>query len=256
MQPQTQFANSYPNGFLLVPDNYGYINHQTRHYNRGLRRAVYFGIGFFAIFLGISLYVIWHVWDIHNQYDQYGVNTQGTITSRNYSSGRSTTYYLHYSFSTPGGQQYFAEQEVDRTTYYNTSVGTSTPIEYLSNNPDESKIPGREADTFLYILFGIFSVLSIFFIFLLVRNIYRRNLLERTGRLIPASLGDATIRERRNRRRRYYDLSVTFQFQNPYGQTISGKDRFVRNDLWGQPLPPPGTHLLVLYANDRLYSLM
>ncbi|OJV92584.1 MAG: hypothetical protein BGO39_32310 [Chloroflexi bacterium 54-19] len=251
------YTQNFSNSFLLEPDNIQFIHRQKSHFNRGLRRGLFAFLVIVSLIFGVAAFLSWRIWDIHNRYEQFGVSTAGTVVDRGYSSGRSTTYYLYYSYNVPGqdGPDQ-GKQDVDYDFYHQTRLGAKLPIEYLSNDPTTSKIAGREADLTWYIVFGLVMAVCLLFISLIVRNIIRRNRLERTGRLLPARLASAYLQERRNRRRRYYVLEVYYDFQNPYGKVLSGKERYVRNDLYVQPLPPPGTPLVLLYASDQLYSLL
>lgn len=252
-----QNTRNFNNSFLLDPDNIQFIQYLKPHYNRGLRRGLFFYMIILVLIFGLAAFLAWRIWDIHNQYEAAGISTLGTVIDRGYSTGRSTTYYLYYSYSVPGKDDpYQGKQDVDYDFYHQTFRGDKVPIEYLSNDPSTSKIAGREADMVWYIVFGLVMIVTLLLIILIIRNLVRRNRLERTGQLLPARVSQAYLQEKRNRRRRYYMLVVDYEFQDPYGKLINNREKYVRNDLCDQPLPPPGAPLVVLYANDRLYSLL
>jgi hypothetical protein len=53
-----------------------------------------------------------------------------------------------------------------------------------------------------------------------------------------------------------YIVTVTYEFQSPTSQTLWSRGSVGRNDLRGQPLPGPGTPVLILYLDDQNYALM
>lgn len=98
--------------------------------------------------------------------------------------------------------------------------------------------------------------------------IYRR--LEKTRRLIDGTLIEAAWRsedftyyqfERSYgwRERQYIEtvLVARYQFVSPSsGQLLKGSTEWERRDLKGKPLPPPGTPIRVLYADDETHMML
>ncbi len=53
-----------------------------------------------------------------------------------------------------------------------------------------------------------------------------------------------------------YHIMVRYQFQSPSGATLAGRQQRRREDLRGQPIPPSGTPVRVLYADDDVYVML
>lgn len=53
-----------------------------------------------------------------------------------------------------------------------------------------------------------------------------------------------------------YHLMVQYQFQSSSGTTLTGRQQRRREDLRGQSIPPPGTPVRVLYADDDAYVML
>jgi hypothetical protein len=79
----------------------------------------------------------------------------------------------------------------------------------------------------------------------------------RNATIIIGSLQSATGRTRlTDKGVTFYDLSVKYEFKTPAGRTITTTAQRVRSDLSGQPLPPDGTPVAILYATDFNYELI
>lgn len=245
-----------PQYFLLVPENQQFIERRQPHYNRAMRRFVYFWVVFFTVVGLIFGFLNWDFWTTNFKYDNEGRQVQATVTGKTSSySGKSHTYRVQFAYEAGYGRAYSGSEVVDYDYYRDHVAGDKIEVVYLPESPDEARIIGQ-FDLTKAIIFAIFLGVSLLFLPLVIRNLIRRRLLEKTGHLIPASLGNAFLKVQKQRYRTNYILRVDFQFQNPYGQFVTGKASYVRNDLFGYPLPPPGTPLMVLYANDKLFQLM
>jgi hypothetical protein len=69
-----------------------------------------------------------------------------------------------------------------------------------------------------------------------------------TGRLIRC--------ERKCYYRSSYQLEVEYAATTPAGQEIKGTQALQRDDLLNEPLPPPGTPVLVLMVDETLYFML
>lgn len=100
--------------------------------------------------------------------------------------------------------------------------------------------------TFLLIMLGI-ALFSVALFGFILWNLRRRESMYREGQIVPGTITSASTRDRNG----YNLLTITYQFANPSGATISGKAQ----GLWSKTMPVPGegTRLDVLYHTDRLH---
>jgi hypothetical protein len=87
-----------------------------------------------------------------------------------------------------------------------------------------------------------------------VRVVLKRRTLSKRGQQIEgeitrcSSFGDSESD---------FKVEVGFGFRSPQtGTWIKGKDSKKRKDLWGKPLPAPGTPVHVLYLDDENYVVL
>ncbi len=71
---------------------------------------------------------------------QDGTAVAGTISNKRFSRGRSSTWYLGYTYSTTDGQPFVREQSVSRSTYGNYEIGTPVNVLYDPAKPKHSVI--------------------------------------------------------------------------------------------------------------------
>jgi hypothetical protein len=53
-----------------------------------------------------------------------------------------------------------------------------------------------------------------------------------------------------------FDIRCEFRFTNPRGEILTGKTLGIRPDVKKKDYPPPGTAMLVLYVNDKLFEAL
>lgn len=122
--------------------------------------------------------------------------------------------------------------------------------------------PGLVAQGAALMLLVLYSVVLggsiLWLIFLIVSRMNLRESLMQQGRLIHGTVvwckGKVHFSEGQSSD--YYHVTVTYEFQSPTGQSLWNRGVEVRDDLRGQPLPKPGTPVLVLYLDDQNYALI
>jgi hypothetical protein len=170
------------------------------------------------------------------------------------------TYYYWIS-----GTHYEGGETFDSSTscdfFYPNSVVNAL---YLPSNPHESRIIGYEPslgtrlkDSLLvgFILFIVWG--SVVFTLAIIkytidkrrfRRLWQHGIL-RDGEIIAAKsklVGRASS---------YYAV-ITYRFQTPKGHTLTGKQSRHREDLRHTGLPPVGTPIYVLYADDDTHVML
>ena len=102
-------------------------------------------------------------------------------------------------------------------------------------------------------VFGAFMALSAWFFVTALRRHWR---LEANGKLIEGMLLEIRLEETSFRTGRKHYVHVQYQFQNPEGITITRYQSQRREDLRDKQLPPPGTPVQVLYADDAAIRIL
>jgi hypothetical protein len=174
---------------------------------------------------------------------------------RRIESDEGATYYITYRF-VADDRGYTVEEVVGKATYYSLEEGQSLTVRYARRAPAIATIqPGRIGG--LLALTGFCLVWNGFVFpisWLSAREVHKRRKLARRGQRIAGEVvhcsggwdsdGD-------------FVLEVRFGFHSPQtGAWIEGKGSQMRKDLDGEPLPPPGTPVHVLYLDDKTYLIL
>lgn len=181
--------------------------------------------------------------------------TRGQVVSRRIESDEGATYYVTYHF-VAGDQAYTVEEVVEKTTYHSVEEGQSLTVRYARHSPTIATIePGRIGGLlaltgFCLVWNGIVLTIS----WLLVREVRKRRRLARNGQWLSGEIARCTSHLDSDGD---FVLDVTFRFRSPQtGMWIEAKDSQLRKDLKGEPLPPPGTPVHVLYLDDKRYMML
>jgi hypothetical protein len=146
--------------------------------------------------------------------------------------------------------------------------GTSLQILYLSADPTNSRIiePGtQKAQAETGFVYGVMVFMALFCLHFVVwsgRSIWRYLRAKRIyQRLLTNSIlleGEITsIRgEERAKSSGCYIVMVRYQFESAHGKRLKGYSEALRNDLKGVALPPVGTPVTVLYADDGAHTVL
>jgi hypothetical protein len=132
--------------------------------------------------------------------------------------------------------------------------GGPITLQILSAEPTLAQLPERHIDTLRGLL--SFFIVSFFFVFFELAGIvaFRRSrYLLQSGRPHPGwvihSTSDTTDGGA-------YQVKIRYRFRSPDGRTIRGRDMETRPDLREQPLPEPGTPVIVCAANASTHQLL
>ena len=129
-------------------------------------------------------------------------------------------------------------------------------IKYLPSDPDVSVLTGDYKDdterTQNLILMAIFLPTSLIIAILILRTDGRNRRLS-GGQLLPGQILSA---QGKSGSKGAYNVTVEYNFTNPYGQQITKKQTNNRPDLRKTALPEAGTPAAVLYVDDKFFKLM
>ncbi len=245
--------------FLLVPETRKFFTGQSRH----LPIQDFWLIVFFFFFTLMAVLLL--VGALGEYADalrlqQSGKISEGTIIRRSMSSGKSPTYYLTYEFYVNGSDTRFSrEQKVRRTTYDEHAEGSPVTVAYLPNNPTISRLAGRDADDSIVQAnlpeTGLLLLVALAFMVFLLRPVMRDRRLARNGRILEGKVVKCDGRLAGSKRR-YYKLTVQYQFLSASGTLLSGKQDARREDMRHKLRPGAGTPVAVLYVDDRHYKML
>ncbi|MCA0458611.1 MAG: DUF3592 domain-containing protein [Chloroflexi bacterium] len=188
--------------------------------------------------------------------------TEGRVVDTRISSGKSTTYYLTYSFSV-NNAAYQREESISRDEYYQRKDGDWVTITYVKADPNSSHL-GLSGLHWKVISPFVF-VIGFFLIFGLIAFLgdrprrVRVARLRRDGQLIfgqlMASNGVEVRRGSGKSRRIDYDVTIYYQFMNPDHKRLDQQAIFVRNDLKKKELQTRGS-VAVLYISDSDFMVL
>lgn len=190
------------------------------------------------------------------------VTTEGRVVDSRVSRGKSTSYYLTYTFSV-NDVDYKREESISKSEYNEHNNGDWVTITYVKEDPTSSHLGlaglhWTAISPFLFVI-GFFALMgAVFFISDLPRR-RRVARLRRDGQLIfgqlMASNGVMVRRGSGKSRRIDYDVTIYYQFMNPNQKRLDRQETFVRNDLKKKDLQSRGS-VAVLYASDDDYMVL
>ncbi len=246
--------------FFLYPENYDFVAGKTRNLagQPSYYRTVFPWLIVMLVFCGgISMTRRWINW---YQLQSAGVDTMATIVDRRYTENDdSKKYYITYQFEVVqagSSELYTHEEQVDEDVYQDLSEGTRVLVRYIAENPRIATIKDNSIwsliiQTLILLTMILFALVSGHGVWKRSREIYY---LQRHGRLIEGELIEC-----KSERDSDNDLVITlrYHFLSPTsGQEIVNKSSTVRNDLTESTLPPPGTPVAILYADDQHYRVL
>lgn len=226
-----------------------------------LNGCVFIFMAVFALagLLGIGFSV--NEWMIRQRLQTSGIAVQGKITELNIVSDEGDRiYYATFSYQVLASEQVLSRRENVGATFYRTlSEGQAININYLPDDPKTARIvrtpPMTSAVELLLpaLVGGGFIVIALITLFSLTNAQARARVLQ-TATVLPATLTSVSSRIDNED-----DIILTYSFRlpRPNGTTFDPLPlTIVANQLRGQPLPPIGTPLAVLYASDANYWVL
>ncbi|MBC8100159.1 MAG: DUF3592 domain-containing protein, partial [Armatimonadetes bacterium] len=190
--------------------------------------------------------------------EREGVTTTGEFVSRatTTDSDSNTNYSVEYAF-TMDGVRYTRTESVNEPYYNQAESGGAVQLRYLPSDPTVSAIVGNSSsDTAGFIIFGvIWAGLLVLIVTGTTLNLRRQERLTRDGKLVLGTVVQFTSKVRGEDQDVWLELTYRFQHTES-GETITGTDRWKRNDLKGTALPTPGTAVAVLYTDAKQHMVL
>jgi len=244
--------------FLLHPEHRNFVLGKSKY----LGRTGAVGVGCLIIFFGFFLCIgtMFLGLSLRDTYEWFMISRQGVSNSAQYvdrrisSNDDSDTYFVSFKYR-HNGIEYSCEQAVDWNIYSQAEVGRRIDIVYVPSNPQLAKVAGTNSPPTVMLLFVlVWNAVVYTIIFFALRQYFRMKFLERNGKLLHGQIIRSTSSTDSDG-----DLSLKVEYAF---YVVESKNRITktesaqRNDLKGNPLPAPGTLVVVLYYNEHRYMLL
>jgi hypothetical protein len=241
--------------FLLDPDNESFVAGTSPRLPAGGQGCILLFMSLFVLaglFIAADLVRRWtHLVILNISYAE----TQGQVVRRRIESDEGATYYVTYRF-VADDRAYTVEESVEKGTYHSVEEGQPLTVRYAPSDPDIATVqPCRIGGLLALTGFGLVWNGFVFSIsWLLMREVRKRRRLARRGQRFEGEIVRCSGSRDSDGD---FELTVRYGFRSPQtGTWIEGKDSHVRKDLAGQPLPPPGTRVQMLYLDDETYMVL
>jgi hypothetical protein len=248
------------NLFLLNPSHARFLDGSQRKL-MGVNRVQLALIGLVCIItaavgIGMAAYSISEQ-TVQEQLASTGILTIADVVDQRYSRGRSTTYYVTYSYEVESGDGQFEtfthEENVSSGLYDRTSIGGHVSIRYLPDDPATARVVDQAFPGWVLLLIGTAFIIGMGYLLLSQIRLYLRDrILEREGQVVNGSIVKSWFVGRGNKRQVY----IQYTFNSPYGAELKGKQGERRGDLTKEQLPQEGTKIAVLYHNDSTFRAL
>ncbi len=169
-------------------------------------------------------------------------------------SGRTTNHFVTMQYDV-NGTPYESEEWVDSADYEALDVGSTVPILYLADSPNDARLAGeyqREPPSpdIWYWVFGVSIVATYAGAFWKERQSYRYT---RLGKMCN---GELIAAEGRKVYRRGFVVAYRYKFRSPEGKDLSGRREVTREDLRDALFPAAGSPVKVLYIDDKHHRML
>jgi hypothetical protein len=144
--------------------------------------------------------------------------------------------------------------------------GMQVDILYKADNPTHSQMSQSIPLFSIAILtplvicvIPMFLFLFAFGIYCVVIEIYARykyHHLRKSGILLEGEVVKSEYKTGQSKRGEYYVLNVTSEFETPDGRILTRTFRGKAEDSTSRAIPPAGTRVMLLYANDRAVIML
>jgi hypothetical protein len=219
-----------------------------------------------SVFVVTQLMQTWADWA---ELSATAQEVQGTVRDRRIDdSGDSSAYFLTYCFDAtpPNGapQEYCKEQAVGGRVYHDAERGAPISVWYAASDPTIHQI--SPPNIWVPIVLSILVVAGIFFGFRWLLHAigrvrhgmsFQKRLSAPDAQLLRGTITAISGEDDEGT----YRVKLTYAFRTPTGRTLSVSPQFVRDDLaptseQPQKLPPVGTPVVVIYADDTTFHVL
>ncbi|WP_110517129.1 DUF3592 domain-containing protein [Herpetosiphon llansteffanensis] len=190
-----------------------------------------------------------------------GDDTQATITKlRVEDHGDDTSYFVDYRFDAPiNGDSRTVESShiINQETYNTLSEGATVIVRYDPANPAVSKLSALVnwnnvlIQLAFAVMFSLFGGLAL--IFFVIRPWRLTKALRARGQMLPGQIINASAEKDGDGD---WNLEVKYYFVSPHGVGITKTQSAIRNDLRNTAPPPANTPIVVMFADERNFTLL
>ncbi len=190
-----------------------------------------------------------------------GDDTQATITQlRIENSGDDPSYFVAYRFEAPfngTSRSFESSHSIDQASYRSLSEGASVAVRYDPANPEVSKLSALVnwnnvlMQLAFAVMFSLFGGLAL--IFFVIRPWRLTKALRARGQMLPGQIINASAEKDGDGD---WNLEVKYYFVSPYGVGITKTQSAIRNDLRNTAPPPANTPIVVMFADERNFTLL
>jgi hypothetical protein len=204
--------------------------------------------------LGLTVYAI-NEQTLQDALAQNGIVKLAVVTDGHITRGRSTSYYLTYSYDVEvdGEFETFSREESVSSTLYNKSdIGGRISIRYLPDDPGNARAIDEPFRGIVYVGLGIVFVgLGLYVMFSHIRQYRRDRRLESDGQIVSGNIINSSTKGWGNKRQ----LHIQYEFHSPYGVQLTGKQSAARRDVEPTDVPP-GTKVAIVYYDDHIFRML
>src|SRR5262249_40626604 len=144
-------------------------------------------------------------------------------------------------------------------------------VVYAPNDPNKSELdldysnPGNSQICVPLALLGLGVICCLLLGYIYIRRVLKDRHLAKNGQIIEGKLAKIEGHREKGEGSEGYRVTAWYSFAPPTGNSLSGKNSLIRNDLvrrrgffrWEyDPLPEPGTPVAVIYLDDKHYRML
>ena len=201
-------------------------------------------------------------WNVRDRLQVAGLVVQGKVTELTTTTNDGdTSYYVSFSYPVVALDRVLSGSESISEKFYNTlREGQAISVNYLPEDPQTARIVRPETPFSSAFELLLPAIIGVVFIGMAIVTIFSMRRAAANARdLQTATVLPATLTAISSKIDSDDDIILTYSFRlrRPNGTTFDTMPRpIVANQLRGKPLPPVGTPLAVLYANDGNYRVL
>lgn len=249
------------NVFLFNPGNQSFLSGESRRIEQGFwRKLPIFQATLLTFLILVNLLLVaLNFSDLSATETAFGsaIETQGTILSCSAGASLFGTMRANYEYvvnTANGGSTSYSGSDVVYGACTPATATTPIQIRYLPSEPSRSDGVGGDADTRVQVIVGL-AITGCYVLGVIAYCISWRRLkrLENEGRVVQGSI--VSYGKRIPWLPQRYVIAH-YQFTNDVGTVLKGRYPILLKRLEGKPLPPVGTPMAVVYADDRTYQAL
>ena len=248
---------------LFNPQNIKFLRGEQAHIADETTVLYWLGLAFLVLTIipAVAAVFMWfNSWQL-----QQATQTRATVTNKDMYvsdvpySGKTIHYSLTYTFDVSNKNKatsYSAQQGVNASTYNTVNQGSSITIAYVPSDPNNSKIVGDDYNQQQIIWAGLLIALFLPFTLYLLPTVYRKEQIYRYLAEQGVLLRGEVIKSTDSGCFGIFTLQVKYRFVSPTSNLIKGKFWGSYTILQKRKMPSHGTDIIVVYINDKSYTIL